>query len=225
MKRIPTLFLRDPCDPKRLTDKINPEAAWLLTCPETLVEPSVKWDGTAMQVLQGRPWKRFTVKHGRRRPAGFDATGPSDEGVYPGWVPLGEGPEDRYHRQAWSRFLGCSPRDDGCLCSVGGSFRDDWSMDGTYELVGPKVQGNPYGLEEHMLVRHGDRSVPVHGLGLEELREVLQALKAEGIVWRNVVREGRYGRGLVPRYAKLKRRDFGLEWPCDDPIIPHAARL
>lgn len=90
--------------------------------------------------------------------------------------------------------------------------------DGIYELVGPKVQGNPHHKPSHVLIR----VVPPHPL--------LQSVDAE-------VRSMTYGRsfaglkqwlteraveGLVfhhadGRMAKIKRRDFGLEWPWQTP--------
>lgn len=50
-----------------------------------------------------------------------------------GWVFVGDGPEYRWHREAFNA-------------------RGDIWPDGTYELVGPKVQGNPEGYEIHTLV-------------------------------------------------------------------------
>lgn len=54
-------------------------------------------------------------------------------GHWPGWILVGDGPEDRWHREA---FTGKE-------------------QDGTYELCGPKVQGNPERFERHVLVPHG----------------------------------------------------------------------
>jgi len=72
---------------------------------------------------------------------------------------------------------------------------------GTYELCGPKVQGNPEGFSEHRLIRHGHeviRDLDDASCDFDSLRAWLQAHEWEGIVWHHP--DG--------RMAKLKRRDF-----------------
>jgi len=46
-----------------------------------------------------------------------------------GWVPAGDGPEDQWHREAFEPQLGLP--------------------DGTYELVGPSIQGNAEHYEQN----------------------------------------------------------------------------
>jgi hypothetical protein len=48
-----------------------------------------------------------------------------------GWVPVGDGPEDRWFREAFNDLA-----------------------EGTFELLGPKVQGNVERLERHILQAH-----------------------------------------------------------------------
>jgi hypothetical protein len=74
--------------------------------------------------------------------------------------------------------------------------------EGTYELVGPKVQGNPYHLEVHKLIRHGADLIDAPR-DFDGLRVWLSEHTIEGIVWHHP--DG--------RMAKIKRRDFGLSWP------------
>jgi hypothetical protein len=72
--------------------------------------------------------------------------------------------------------------------------------DSTYELVGPKIQGNPDGFAEHTLVPHGsgdDFDVERTYAGI---RSFLEGNDWEGIVFHHP--DG----GM----AKVKRRDFGL---------------
>lgn len=86
-----------------------------------------------------------------------------------------------------------------------------------YELVGPKVQGNPYGiapLNRHRLWQHGAnferRGTPEPPRGFDAIRRFLVAYpQHEGIVWWHP--DG--------RRAKIKRRDFGLEWPPKAPAV------
>jgi hypothetical protein len=88
--------------------------------------------------------------------------------------------------------------------------------DGIYELIGPKVQGNPDGRKAHVLVRvvppshyvsldqDGIRSIAHrYGLTFTGLRQWLTDHPVEGLVFHHD--DG--------RLAKIKRRDFGLPWP------------
>ena len=76
----------------------------------------------------------------------------------------------------------------------------DADGDGTYELVGPKVQGNPENYDAHMLVRHGTVVVLGAPRSYDDLAEFMNDFPHEGIVWHHP--DG--------RMAKIKRRDF----PC-----------
>jgi hypothetical protein len=72
--------------------------------------------------------------------------------------------------------------------------------DGTYELCGPKVQGNPEGMDAHVLVPHGKFVLREAPRDFEGLAAWLRENPYEGIVWHHP--DG--------RMAKLKRKDF----PC-----------
>ncbi len=88
-------------------------------------------------VREGKLYKRYEVKPGAKPPENFDPASEVDEntGKQQGWVPVGDGPEDRWHRDA----IEYSPD----------------LPDGTYELVGPKIQGNAERFDRHVLLRHG----------------------------------------------------------------------
>ena len=99
-----------------------------------------------------------------------------------GWGPIGEGPEDKYHREAFA------------LSSY---------ADGTYELMGPKVQGNKSKWVAHGLILHG--AVDIEAPPKPEFDAIcawLDQNSIEGIVWHHP--DG--------RMAKIKRRDFGFRW-------------
>ena len=82
-------------------------------------------------------------------------------------------------------------------------------QDGIYELIGPKVRGNPYHRTDHLIVSvvPPDSTLYLDEVGMSRsfdgLREYLSDRNIEGIVF-----HGRDG-----RLAKIKRRDFGLPWP------------
>lgn len=177
MKKIPTLFVRDPEDRKHVLNEVTPGCEWVLADEGTATR---KYDGTCCLVYCGDLWKRHEVKPGKMAPAGFEAISTDENtGKTVGWVPVGDGPEDQWHREAFAHSA--------------------YWPDGTYELLGPKVQGNPEGVEVHVLQPH-DRAeafldLPLHFGGL---RDWLLAREYEGIVWHHP--DG--------RMAKLKKRDF-----------------
>ena len=77
----------------------------------------------------------------------------------------------------------------------------DWK-DGTYELIGPKIQGNPEHLTTNIILKHSEaeclENVP---RTFEGLREWLKDKDIEGIVFHHP--DG--------RMAKIKKRDFGQQ--------------
>jgi hypothetical protein len=78
---------------------------------------------------------------------------------------------------------------------------DSKLQDGTYELVGPKVQGNPERYERHTLIRHANAQIFQNApREFNDLRSWLTDKDIEGIVFHHP--DGRMG--------KIKKRDFGL---------------
>lgn len=185
MKKIPTLFVRD-MQTKLVTPDVTPGCEWVINSEGIATE---KIDGTCCMVRDGKLYKRYEAKAGRTPPQGFEpAQDAPDEytGHGPGWLAVGDGPDDKWHREAWKH-------NDG-----------ENLLDGTYELVGPKVQGNPYALQVHHLMPHGGDTIEITHTTFEGLKHYLSGNEEiEGIVWHHP--DG--------RMAKLKRRDFGLKWP------------
>ncbi len=122
-----------------------------------------KYDGTSCMVDNGKLYKRYDVKKKRTPPVGFIPAQNKDKttGHWPGWVPVGDGPEDKFHREA---FTGNEP------C-------------GTYELCGPKVQSNPDNFESHVLIPHGRDIIKEAPRTFEAIKEFLSQADIEGIVW------------------------------------------
>jgi len=186
MKKIPTIFERDwHGDKSRVLNK--PTDAWhkiVRAFPYAL--PTEKWDGTCCAVIGGVLYKRYDAKNGKTPPAGAIPCCEPDEktGHHPHWLPVRDGPEDQWFR------------------SVSKPIND-----GTYELIGEKIGGNPYGIKGHEFRRHGDRiickAVP---LDYAVIRTILADLPIEGIVW--------WLAG--DPIGKIKRTDFGLPWPIPD---------
>lgn len=187
MKKIPSLFKRDYEGTRQVYDEVVPGCEWVLAGEGAA---TIKYDGTACMVRAGQLFKRFDRKRGKDAPPDWEpceAAPDEQTGHWPGWVPVDPAnPADR-----WYASVSFIP-----------------NKDGTYELVGPKVQGNPYGLGEHELWEHGEvyqlDDPPVDSpRTFVAIREWLKTAGIEGIVWHHT--DG--------RMAKIKRRDFGYEWP------------
>lgn len=213
MQKIPTIYLRDwdgMLGPpgKMVTDERDPRCDWVFNGEGQATQ---KLDGTCCMVKDGRLWRRHEVNLDKRTgqlkqiPEGF-VVAATDEttGEFTGWVPVGEGPADQYHRLAFERQA--SPVND-----------PEYVMpDGTYELIGPHVNGNPEHMGYDYLYAHAGapwlKDVPT---GWAALRDYfLQPFQVgqkmsdhsrdiEGVVWHHP--DG--------RMAKIKGRDFGIKRP------------
>lgn len=180
MKKIPTIFERDwNGDRGRVVNQVHPGCEWVMTGEGIATR---KIDGSCCMIRSGKLFKRRELRSGDIEPADFElADHDTETGKTVGWVPVGEGQEDRWHRVAFER-------------------NPTW-MDGTYELIGPKVQGNPEHWDMHDLVAHGsilEEAVPRE---FEALRGWLEGKDIEGLVFHH--HDG--------RMAKIKLRDFGIK--------------
>lgn len=185
MKKIPCLFVREfrPDRSFTITPEVTPGCEWV-TAGSGLA--TRKRDGTACAVIGGRLFARYDAKKGRVPPFGAvpcDAAPDPLTGRWPHWVPVLEQPVHRWHREAWA------------FHAAHGSVSD-----GTYELLGPAVQGNPERLERHVLARHGAEKLESAPCDFEGLRAYLTDFAGEGIVFHHP--DG--------RMAKIRRDDFGL---------------
>lgn len=183
MEKIISLFQRNYDGDRLVRDEVVAGAEWVLAGEGVATR---KFDGTCTRVKDGVLWKRFDAKAGRRLPDGFEAAQDPNPvtGHRPGWVKVGDGPEDRWHREAFSAKSGYQPVPDG-----------------TYELVGPKVQGNPEGFATHQLVPHGIELLPDAPRDFAALRGYFSGRDIEGIVWHHP--DG--------RMVKIKAKDFGIK--------------
>ena len=185
MKKMPTIFVRDMSkQPALVIDEMSPGCEWI-SSPDAIA--TRKHDGTCCLVRDGRLYRRYEVKKGKKPPEGFEPSQPPDEntGKQPGWLPVTDAKQDRWHIEAADNALA-----------------DGWMVpDGTYELVGPKVQGNPERYDTHRFLLHGCEQLRDVPTDFEGLRDWLSRHDVEGIVWHH--HDG--------RMAKIKKKDFGLK--------------
>jgi len=191
VKKIPTLFVRDPEDRSRVLDQITPGCEWVMAGEG---RPTVKWDGTCVMLDEnGRWWARREVKPGKQPPPGYLVV-QHDEvtGKTVGWEPVHQSPFEKYFVEAYDNSGG------------------NTLTPGTYELVGPKINSRssyrPDYLPVHLLMQHGWTPLSARleagatPLTFTDLRELMRQWPYEGIVWH-------HPRGDM---AKLKRCDFGF---------------
>lgn len=178
MKKIPTIFVRDLTKQPALVVPTWAEGCEWVRDGEGIA--TRKWDGTSVLIRDGKLYKRRELRHGDVAPPDFESLGTDENtGKTVGWVPVGDGPDDKWHRAALHP-----------------------GHDGTFELVGPKINGNKDKFSEHTLVAHGYLNCPEAPREFDSLKAWLMANEIEGLVWHH--QDG--------RMAKIKRRDFGLRW-------------
>jgi hypothetical protein len=186
MKKIISLFARNYEGDRLVRDEIVPGAEWVIAGEGV---PTRKYDGTACMIRDGKLYKRYDAKQGKTPPAGFEPAQEAPDaktGHWPGWLPVGDGPDDRWHREALA-------------------YAGETLPDGTYELIGPRVQGNPERVERHMLIPHGTTILPdVQPRTFASLRAFLAEQDIEGIVWWRTLDDPDCDK------VKLKKKDFGL---------------
>jgi hypothetical protein len=199
MKKIPTLLPKDPND---LGKVINGNITVEIT------HYSIKIDGTSCMLKDGKPYcrydaKLFRKKHGKviktltveeikeTLPEGAIPCQEPDEksGHYPHWIPVSETNPEQKH--IWEGFSNLT-----------------FIVDGTYECIGPKIQGNPHNEEKHIWVYHQAKEL-VYYIGDEYQKDTpYETFKTlfENFPWEGLV----IYNGNDP-VAKIRRSDFGYE--------------
>lgn len=191
MKKIPTAFKREFEGHKIIgvLDEFTNEE-----CKEAFLHgtPTVKYDGSCCAIIDGKFYKRYDAKKGKKIPENAIKCQEEPDpvtGHLPCWVPVDyNNPADKWFMEAY-KIKNCNV------------------PDGTYEAIGKHFQGNPYNAEYDMLVKHGSITSSYISVNIRSLSTVREFLKEssnmEGIVfWMN-------GEPV----CKIKRTDFGFEWP------------
>lgn len=187
MKKIPTLFER-VYENHRIVD-IKPNIT--PGCEEAFLHgaATIKIDGSCCAIINGEFYKRYNNKKGKKPPVGAIPCCDPDPitGHHPHWVKVD--PNDPADKWFWRAYL--------IMKEI-----DGYTEDGTYEAVGKHFNGNPYNVSNDRLERHGIREIFVRR-NFESIKKYLKENDIEGIVfWLD-------GEPV----CKIKRSDFGFEWP------------
>lgn len=180
MKKMPTIFERDTENRSLVTEVYHKDCQWV---KDGEGDATKKYDGTCCLVRDRKLYKRREVKDGKVTPKEFELADfdPITKKKM-GWIPVTDEKNDQWHREAFSNF----PDIDN----------------GTYELLGPKVQGNPESHPIHILFSHsGAKRYYDCPRDFDGLKEWFVGKDIEGIVFH-------HGDG---RMAKIKKKDFGLK--------------
>lgn len=185
MKKMKTLFVREFDEKHKVTTLpiVEEGCEWVINGEGVA---TLKIDGTCCLIENGVLYKRFDFKEGRKLPEGAipcQEAADSITGHFPHWVKVNaEDPSDKHYISAFERL--------------------ENKQNGTYELVGPHFQGNPYGFLYDKLLKHGEIILQGVPRTYEGLKEYLKTHYIEGIVFHR-------GNGEM---CKIKRTDFGFEW-------------
>lgn len=186
MQKIETLFCRDP-KTGLVVDQIREGLAWVRTSKRLIVRR--KLDGIACMIDGGVLYKRVQVADGERTPITFRQTARDViRNISYGWVIVyPSDPENQYFSEAFN-------------------FLETWEKkDGTYELIGPGINGNPEKRINRLLVNHKDaaqyKDVP---LSFQGMKDWLAGKDIEGLV---------FTEGFTGQMAKIKLEDFGFKRP------------
>lgn len=178
MIKISTLYKKNPENLGRVINEIDPKNEWVFI--EGVA--TRKFNGTAAAIIGGKLYKRYDVKKGREVPYGAIPCQEADPitGHWPHWVKC-DHVADKYFFEGYNNL--------------------DNKEDGTYELCGPKVQGNPERFDKHVLVKHGSEVLHMPGLSFEGIKDFLTINDIEGIVFHH--KDG--------RMCKIRKSDFGIK--------------
>lgn len=186
MRKISTVLVRDPDNRAKVLPQVTPGCEWVFDGEGVATR---KYDGTCVMLNREGWWARREVRPGKATPPNFVPVDTDPvTGKTQGWEPIEQSSFYKFWQESRDSFFIAGPRHP---------LRYEF----TYELVGPKINGNPEHLDKHELILHAfaDRLPFADHPGSAE--DAIGAVKMhpefEGIVWHHP--DG--------RMAKLKVRD------------------
>lgn len=209
MKKIQTVFKIDR-EQNMATNEVNPGAQWVL---EGKGIATLKMDGSACMVKDGQIYRRFDrklkpqfMKQLRLQGHLDNVTEDMFNELPKDAIPCQDQPDSKtYHHPHWIKIKPFLPEDKfhfEALKNFKGKLED-----GTYEIIGHKINHNPYNLDTQIFVKHGSTILNVPDRSYEGLKTFLETLDGEGIVFHNLETD---------EMAKIRRRDFKMFWNHED---------
>ena len=194
MKKLKTLYKKNPENLGRVIEELDPNCLWVF---DECVRATRKFDGTACMIQDNVLYKRYDNKKGKAMPSTAIECQSADEfsGHHPYWVLCDrDNKGEKRHWEAFDKHLTLENNEH------------DWE-DGTYELIGVKVNRNPERVKDgHMLVKHGsvgfsekDKDFMLENI--ENMKAFLEQNDIEGIVFHHP--DG--------RMCKIRKKDFGFK--------------
>lgn len=191
MRKIPTLFKREFEGHKvvKIFPEVTPGFEWVL---ENEGSATIKVDGACCCIAAGEFYKRYDAKNGKPIPDGAIKCQNEPDPI-------------TGHMPCWVKCDRNNPADKWFWVAYDDATKDYPLPDGTYEAVGLHFNGNPYNLDRDILIKHAQSIITVKR-SFEGIKEWLMSHKEEGLVfWKDGVAQ-----------CKIKRSDFGFEWPLKD---------
>lgn len=187
MRKMKTLFKRqfENHEIVKCLNEVEPECKWVLNGKGWATE---KIDGTCCLIQDGKIYRRYDYKKGRKLPKGAipcQEKADAITGHFPHWLLCTKDDSNsKYYLEAFERQ------------------KNEKLEYGTYELIGKHINANPYNLEIDILEKHGKRILENVPRSYEGIKKYLEEHYIEGIVF------CRENGGM----CKIKRTDFGFEW-------------
>lgn len=186
VKKMPALFVIDR-SVHLATTEVNEKAAWIFNEPS---KPTLKKDGTSVTVTEdGKIYARRAVKKGKKAPPDFIAaeTDPITGHTF-GLEPVEQsGFAKMFKEAAGTQKL----------------------TPGTYELCGPKINGNPEGLTSHTVLPHGyEEATEIPDMTKVNPSEAYETLKTLFATYKERGIEGVVWWGENGKRTKLRVNDF-----------------
>ena len=213
MNKIPSVFLRNFDNMREMTREVNPLCQWVLEGEGVATR---KYDGSCVRWDGAQWWQRREVKKNKTPPPNWVPVETDDvTGKRMGWEPFtpqgyGHPLLDALDATEWAKQVYSGEQSDLALFQDIIYSKSEFMKTGTYELCGPKVNGNPDKLERHALIKHSDAEVI--GVGSPRWHTEYQTIKTtiltlhEGLGWEGVVWHRPDG-----RMAKMKASDYNTE--------------
>ena len=183
MKKIPTIFKRNPENPRELLNEPHPDCLWVFNGEGVARR---KYDGTCAMIDCGKYYRRHTIQKNQNqtgRPDFIEVDYDPVTGKRYGWREIDKyDPDSRWHMEALNNMPISAMRD------------------GTYEVIGENIRNNAENIKGHLLVPHRGTESYMIDTDFNNLSKWLFNVDIEGLVFHHP--DGRMG--------KIKKRDLGL---------------